>query len=607
MKNIKFFLITYLIKFFSFLESRGYPWYRLPGPLSRVALIISRERLRRNNLYAPMIVQNSYVPSTPLERCGRTTDGSYTDLNKPYMGMANTPFGRNVPPAFEFTDPPESLMSPNPREISSKLLARDKFEPATTLNLLAAAWIQFQIHGWMRHMHDSSHWLEIPIDKDDPWPHQKPMKIPSSLSIENKSSSSPERKHPAFINDLAHWWDGGQVYGYEPETVKKIRSFQKGKLNILDDGLLPIDPRDGIDITGMRDNWWVGSSLMHTLFTLEHNAICDDLILNYPAWSDDDLYRTARLINAALMSKIHTIEWTPAILNDPNIILGLNATWYGLNKLGHSLLAKILNDKVLGNGVLGSDINYHGVDFSLTEEFVSVYRMHPLIPDLITFHSVRDGSLIATKPMLDLAGPNARSQIQNNIPMSDLFYSFGIEHPGAISLHNYPDFLRDLQPQPLHPDAPPNPRIDLGAIDILRDRERGVPRYNLFRKAFGLPQARSFEELTGGDIKLAQEIQEVYKEIDHVDLMVGLFAEPKAPGCGFSSTAILVFLLMATRRIEADRFYTKDYNDKVYTSIGLKWVEKNTMQTVLLRHYPELLPALRKNKNAFAPWDKVES
>ena len=38
--------------------------------------------------------------------------------------------------------------------------------------------------------------------------------------------------------------------------------------------------------------------------------------------------------------------------------------------------------------------------------------------------------------------------------------------------------------------------IDLAAIDILRSRERGVPRYNEFRRLLHLSRRSSFEELT---------------------------------------------------------------------------------------------------------------
>jgi len=40
------------------------------------------------------------------------------------------------------------------------------------------------------------------------------------------------------------------------------------------------------------------------------------------------------------------------------------------------------------SGIVGGRPDHFGVTFSLTEEFVSVFRMHPLIPDDYTFRSV---------------------------------------------------------------------------------------------------------------------------------------------------------------------------------------------------------------------------
>ena len=51
--------------------------------------------------------------------------------------------------------------------------------------------------------------------------------------------------------------------------------------------------------------------------------------------------------------------------------------------------------------------------------------------------------------------------------------------------------------------------IDFAAVDIPRDRERGVPRYNRFRKLFHTPPARSFEQMTS-DPELAKTLGEVY-------------------------------------------------------------------------------------------------
>src|SRR5215218_8895342 len=47
--------------------------------------------------------------------------------------------------------------------------------------------------------------------------------------------------------------------------------------------------------------------------------------------------------------------------------------------------------------------------------------------------------------------------------------------------------------------------------------------------------------------------------------------------------------------------------NRVYTRIGIEWVNDTDMSTVLLRHYPALAPALRGVKNAFWPWKRVGS
>jgi hypothetical protein len=40
----------------------------------------------------------------------------------------------------------------------------------------------------------------------------------------------------------------------------------------------------------------------------------------------------------------------------------------------------------------------------------------------------------------------------------------------------------------------------------------------------------------------------------------------------------------------------------VYTPEGIRWIAENDMSSVLVRHYPDLAPALHTVQNAFAPW-----
>ena len=132
-----------------------------------------------------------------------------------------------------------------------------------------------------------------------------------------------------------------------------------------------------------------------------------------------------------------------------------------------------------------------------------------------------------------------------------------------------------------------------------------MPRYNDFRERLRKKRVEKFEDLTD-DPELADEIRDVYDgDIDRVDLQVGMLAEPLPPGFGFSDTAFRIFILMASRRLKSDRFFTNDYSPDVYTPEGLAWVEGNTMVDVLLRHHPELAPALDGCENAFAPWRRL--
>jgi hypothetical protein len=114
-----------------------------------------------------------------------------------------------------------------------------------------------------------------------------------------------------------------------------------------------------------------------------------------------------------------------------------------------------------------------------------------------------------------------------------------------------------------------------------------------------------FKSLTD-DPKLSETLREVYDgDVERVDLTVGMFAERRPTGFTFSDTAFRIFVLMASRRLNSDRFITRDYTPEVYTQAGLDWIDANTMGSVLLRHHPELRPALRGVRNAFTPWRRT--
>jgi hypothetical protein len=240
----------------------------------------------------------------------------------------------------------------------------------------------------------------------------------------------------------------------------------------------------------------------------------------------------------------------------------------------------------------------YGVPFALTEEFVAVYRMHPLLPDTFDFRTVAgDAPTMGTKEFDQLTGPAAVDLLRGS-RLDDLLYTFGTMNPGLVTLHNYPKHLQTFR-------RPDGQLMDLAATDILRSRELGVPRYTEFRRLLHLPVPRSFDELTDNH-DWARELSDVYHgDIGRVDLLAGMFAETRPEGFAFSDTAFRIFILMASRRLNSDRFFTRDFTPAVYTPEGMRWIDENTMVTVLLRHCPELAPALRSAGNAFALWPRT--
>ena len=580
---------------------RAVGWDRLPVPLGLLTLIGLRTKLRQQNLVDTTDLPAIDVPQLgapgPRHVTSRTSDGSYNDLDSPAMGRAGSRFGRNIPldSIVDATD--DEVLTPSPREVSRALMTRTEFVPATSVNSLVAAWLQFMIRDWFSHGTSpvDNPWV-VPLAADDPWP-ESPMTImrtPEDPTRPPDAHGMPQTR----VNVLTHWWDGSQVYGTGADEQRALRSGTDGKLRVRDDGHLPLSTDPDHD-PSREPGFWVGLLMLQTVFALEHNAICDHLHAAYPTWDDDELFERARLVNAALIAKIHTVEWTPAVISHPTTKAALRANWFGIaGERVHRLFGRLSRGEVI-SGIPGGETDHFGVPYTLTEEFVAVYRMHPLLRDDWPLRSVADDAVLRECTFRDLAGPHALD-IVDKVSLTDLFYSFGTLPPGLVTLYNFPRFLQEFE-------RPDGHLQDLAATDILRTRELGVPRYNEFRRLHHLEPAADFEALTDNP-GWAAEMRRVYDgDVERVDLSVGMFAERRPEGFAFSDTAFRVFILMASRRLNSDRFFTEYYTPAVYTQQGLDWIDDNSMATVLLRHYPRLRSAMAAIVNAFSPWTPARS
>ncbi len=133
--------------------------------------------------------------------------------------------------------------------------------------------------------------------------------------------------------------------------------------------------------------------------TREHNAVCAALRNEYKQMPEEQIFHVARLVVSALIAKIHTVEWTPAILGTKTLELGMNVLWSGAPRDWLTALGIRLLEPGQVRGTAGSLPDHHGVPFALTEEFVTVYRMHQLIPDDFAFVDHATGQLRENHPV----------------------------------------------------------------------------------------------------------------------------------------------------------------------------------------------------------------
>ncbi len=179
------------------------------------------------------------------------------------------------------------------------------------------------------------------------------------------------------------WWDASQLYGYSARSAQRVKRDPNDPAKLLmvpentrsgtgdEQGYLPTfaagDPIlpswAGQEATAFPDNWSIGTSFYHNLFAREHNLFVDefrrraladpdadsglrdpahpDQVIRYGDVQPDLLFQVARLVVAAEIAKIHTIEWTTQLLYDEPLYQAMNANWHGLvrtdNKVSRAL------------------------------------------------------------------------------------------------------------------------------------------------------------------------------------------------------------------------------------------------------------------------------
>jgi hypothetical protein len=690
----------------------------------------------------------------------RTLTGICNDIFNPMMGSSGMPFARNV--EFSQTFPLStndqivrnrhrdriSFHNPDPFEISRELLWRDvskladceqitsaktknlsncEYKPASTMNVLAAFWIQFMTHDWFSHLDNarnshSEHEFtsgcfeeksghnecvdEKKVDKaiffnDAGWPSNSP-------STSN-ASSMPQRVSPNFVTA---WWDASQIYGWDKISKSRVIKDPNdpAKLYMISTDNGPMLPRlkkscdntassqgacqhykeewAGQEAVAFPDNWTAGTSFFHNIFAREHNIIVDEFrklakqtpdadsglrdpenpnrIITYSKITDAELFEITRLIVAAEIAKIHTIEWTTQLLYNEPLFEAMQSNWSGLfdrdsflgeaserltshmkNAESSVLSNQLYSAFAAGGGIIGrgselrfppylpdwaswdrwdlnnpkhlqGGVNHFGSPFNFPEAFPSVYRLHALVPESIEYREMSGdpNEILEKVPLISTFRGGATDTIRDR-GLSNIGLSMGRQRLGALTLNNHPRFLTHLDLTPRLEN-----KVDVMALDIIRDRERGLTRYNEFRRQIGLRSLTSFDDFIDQRLpigsanrnhqeKIVKKIRHIYGQhvcdnsliistagqlaegkpvtdclghadgalvdnIEDVDLLIGWHAEFTRPhGFAISETQFQIFILNASRRLFSDRFFTSSYRPEFYTKLGIKWINEN--------------------------------
>ncbi len=472
----------------------------------------------------------------------RTIDGSNNNLEFPEWGKQHSPLVQVT--AIGFDDGISSisgLTRPNPRVISNALFDQDDFI-GDPLGLSDFVWIfgQFIDHDITLVDDNMAEPIMIPVPMGDP--HFDPQNtgqvmIPLFRSMPDPNSGTSLSNPRKYLNSITTWIDASSIYGSDQERADWLRTFQNGKLKTSHGNLLPfntmtgefgsaIDPdapemamsnpsTDRMFVAGdVRANENLGLISIHTLFVREHNRLCNELLITYPTWTDEQLYQTARKKIGAYIQSIVYNEWLPAmgihlerytgyqLSQDPRISNVFAAAAF---RMGHTLL----NSQVLRIDNQGSVIPEGNL--SLKEAFFVPTRIFETGIDPL------------------IKGMASQSQQNMDCKLVDDVRNFLFESAGEFGL-------------------------DLAAINIQRGRERGLSDYNTIRENFGLPRLNSFQEICS-DRVITQMIEDVYHDINNIDPWVGFLAEEHMADAILGETVMTIMKTQFSALRDGDRYY----------------------------------------------------
>ncbi|KAL9953645.1 hypothetical protein ACROYT_G041095 [Oculina patagonica] len=510
------------------------------------------------------------IGSTPSVTDDRRLDGTSNNKDHVFWGAALEDVARDAPAMYaDGIAQPAGANRPSPREISNELFQQIESKiSARRLSDFHPNFGQFLAHDTDSSPTLSSRdfdimsdvLLPIPVPKGDihfDRQNEGNVYLPFVRTNFNRCTGRRTNTPRQQVNKLTSFIDGSVVYGETEERNKALREFKDGKMKVGLGDLLPENTeavsndnpvgRDASRLVAAGDsraNEQPGLIALHTLFVREHNRLCDEYKSKNPQATDEQIFQAARRLVAAEIQAITFREYLPAALGSTQFI----PPYQGYNKSINVGMSNMMSTAAFRFG--HSQVNTHLWRFE--EDGTMSHYGHLALRD-VYFSPERVSREGGIEPLFRGAVRQAAQEV--DLKMVD-------------------DMRNALFPSGLKLGS------DLAAKNIQRGRDHGLPDYNTARKALGLKGLSTFSEITK-DSKTVTKMEDLYQDINNVDLWVGGLAEDHDSGSELGPTFRTILMRNFLRIRDGDRFWyerylTKEEIDKVHSLTLGKIIRLNT-------------------------------
>src|SRR5438132_478345 len=322
------------------------------------------------------------------------------------------------------------------------------------------------------------------------------------------------------INTISSYIDGSGVYGVTDARLDWLRegpvdgnsSNNAARLMLPDNYLPRADARGNpntappMDLMGplvgspssaivagdVRANENIALTATHTLFAREHNRIVAALPAFLP---EENKFQIARRIVGAELQFITYNEFLPSLGvalapyqgYNPTVNAGLGNEFAAVGYRAHSMIHGEFDVTVAAGTYTPSQLDlFRSEGITVEEAGAQVTLVIPLTVAFGNPQLLEDAGL---GPVLSALGTEREYKNDEQIDNSLRSVLFQVPKPGI------PDPSVCGSPV-INPDCFTGVQ-DLGAIDVERGRDHGMPSYNDLRRAYGLAPKTSFTAITG--------------------------------------------------------------------------------------------------------------